>query len=144
VHFKNNYGGFDTYSFYKKSKRIAEISRKTYQKNVGGLNTTTKDWTYLSTDAGEVTMDTQISDKYLLNSDWITRQHSEVAQTIIHITRSVLYYDPMLAIYVRVNVKASAYESKKVDNQKMFNLTLELEASQQSYRHSSNEVRTLY
>jgi hypothetical protein len=33
-----------------------------------------------------------------------------------------------------VNVKASAYESKKIDNEKMFNITIELEASQQSYR----------
>jgi hypothetical protein len=133
VHFKNNYGGFDTYSFYKKSKRIAEISRKTYQKNVGGLNTTTKDWTYLSTDAGEVTMDTQISDKYLLNSDWITDNTAKWLKQLFT-SPEVYLYDPMLAIYVRVNVKASAYESKKVDNQKMFNLTLELEASQQSYR----------
>lgn len=133
VYFKNNYGGFDTYSFYKKSKRIAEISRKTYQKNVGGFNTTTKNWTYLSTDTGEVTMDTQISDKYLLNSDWITDNTAKWLKQLFT-SPEVYLYDPMLTIYVRVNVKATAYESKKIDNEKMFNITIELEASQQSYR----------
>jgi hypothetical protein len=131
VYFKNNYGGFDTYSFYKKSKRIAEISRKTYQKNVGSL--IGSKWNYLTTDAGEVTMDTQISDKYLLNSDWITDNTAKWLKQLFT-SPEVYLYDPMLAIYVRVNVKASAYESKKIDNEKMFNLTIELEASQQSYR----------
>jgi len=131
VYFKNNYGGFDTYSFYKKSKRIAEISRKTYQKNVGSL--IGSKWNYLTTDAGEVTMDTQISDKYLLNSDWITDNTAKWLKQLFT-SPEVYLYDPMLAIHVRVNVKATAYESKKVDNEKMFNLTLELEASQQSYR----------
>ena len=131
VYFKNNYGGFDTYSFYKKSKRIAEISRKTYQKNVGSL--IGSKWNYLTTDTGEVTMDTQISDKYLLNSDWITDNTAKWLKQLFT-SPEVYLYDPMLAIYVRVNVKASAYESKKIDNEKMFNLTLELEASQQSYR----------
>ena len=131
VYFKNNYGGFDTYSFYKKSKRIAEISRKTYQKNVGSLIGTK--WNYLTTDTGEVTMDTQISDKYLLNSDWITDNTAKWLKQLFT-SPEVYLYDPMLTIYVRVNVKATAYESKKIDNEKMFNLTLELEASQQSYR----------
>ena len=131
VYFKNNYGGFDTYSFYKKSKRIAEISRKTYQKNVGSL--IGSKWNYLTTDTGEVTMDTQISDKYLLNSDWITDNTAKWLKQLFT-SPEVYLYDPMLTIYVRVNVKATAYESKKIDNEKMFNLTLELEASQQSYR----------
>ena len=131
VYFKNNYGGFDTYSFYKKSKRIAEISRKTYQKNVGSL--IGSKWNYLTTDTGEVTMDTQISDKYLLNSDWITDNTAKWLKQLFT-SPEVYLYDPMLAIHVRVNVKATAYESKKVDNEKMFNLTIELEASQQSYR----------
>jgi hypothetical protein len=78
-------------------------------------------------------MDTQISDKYLLNSDWITDNTAKWLKQLFT-SPEVYLYDPMLAIHVRVNVKASAYESKKIDNEKMFNITIELEASQQSYR----------
>lgn len=133
LYFKNNYGGFDTFSFYKKSKRIADIKRKMYQKNVGGLNTTTNQWEYLSTDAGEVVMDTQISNKYILNSDWIG---NDIAKWLKQLATSpeVYIFDPDLAVHIRVNIKATSYETKKIDNEKMFSMTLEVEASQQSYR----------
>lgn len=133
VAFKNDFGGMDTLAFYRKSKRTSSITRKTYQKNVGGLSGST--WSYNNYDAGEITMDTKIQDSYLLNSNWITNNQAKWLKQLVT-SPEVYVYDPDILTWVRCNVTDSNYEVKKSDNDKQFNLVLNLKKSQISYRQN--------
>ena len=126
VHFLNKLGGFDTFSFIRLSRRIADIDRIEYKKNTGTLKA---DGTivYAGTDRGIVTLDTSIRDRVTVSSDWLTEEESIWLQELI--TSPEVFFDNGTELQA-INIKNTRYEKKKRANDVIFNYELEFEFGQ--------------
>ncbi len=127
VHFLNKFGGFDSFTFNKVSKQNESIERKQYKKIYGSIEGR---WSYNKYDRGAINYNTSIKDTLTLNSDWIIEAESEWLEQLI--VSPEVYLDINNEL-IAVNITNSSYEKKKTINDKIFNLTIELEYSQKRF-----------
>ncbi len=127
VHFLNKFGGFDSFTFNKISKQNESIERKQYKKVYGS---TSGRWSYNKYDRGAINYNTSIKDTLTLNSDWITEDESEWLEQLI--VSPEVYLDINNEL-IAVNITNGSYEKKKTVNDKIFNLTIEVEYSQKRF-----------
>lgn len=128
LHFLNKFGGYDSYTFNRVSRVTEEIERKSYKKVYGS---TTGRWSYNTYDRGKVNYNTSINDKLTLNSDWLTE--SEYAWLEELVASPEVFWDNGNELQA-VNITNNNYEKKKAVNDKVFNLTVEVEITQKRYR----------
>lgn len=126
VHFLNKLGGFDTFSFIRLSRRIADIDRIEYKRNTGTLNADGT-LTYAGTDRGIVTLDTSIEDRVTVSSDWLTEAESIWLQELI--TSPEVFFDNGTELQA-INISNTRYEKKKLANEVIFNYELEFKFGQ--------------
>lgn len=131
VHFLNKFGGWESKLFNKVSRRTIDISKKDYGKisytvdasgvvskrNSNGVYNETKS-VYAS----------QFTEKLTVNSDILTdAEYAWLEQLVV----SPMVYVQDGSYFFPVSVKASNYEPKKVINDDLTNLTIELEFGNQ-------------
>ncbi len=127
LHFLNKYGGFDSVTFDKISRVNEDIERKQYKKLYGS---TTGRWSYNNYDRGIVNYNTSIKDKLTLNSNWITEAEAEWLEQLV--ASPEIYWDNNDELWA-VNITNTQYEKKKMVNDLVFNLTIEVEISQKRF-----------
>lgn len=123
IHFLNRLGGFDTFNFRLSRKKYSDIERDKLQKNLGSLSGTS--WSYASQDRGIKVYNTQITDRWSIESDWINEAQSTWLQELIE-SPEVYYHDGTSLI--PVDVKNGTTELKNIKGMnRLFSLSMEME-----------------
>lgn len=130
LHFLNKFGGFESYDFRKVSRKSVDIERKDFGK-----------LPYTITDSGQVVyfnsnkvynetksvFSSQFSEKVTLNTDILSdEEYTWLSELIV----SPLVYIEMEEHFVPVTIKSTNYEFKKRINDKLTNLTIDIDFSE--------------
>lgn len=130
LHFLNRLGNYDSFTFNYLSRKNSDKKTFSYKKNpyvkVGN------DLLYYNDSADTKTYSTTITNKILLNSDWITDAQATWLKDMLN-SSSVILEDSTGAIY-SVKVTDTSYEEKLKVNDKVFNVTVNLEYNYQDIR----------
>lgn len=121
----NELGGYDGFTFKAANRPKLDIERKTYKIDATLTNSFTANIDYYN----------RIQDKITVQSDWLTNDQAEYLSGLLSSPQIYhLYQDGSVdGIYRRMRITDTSYEIKKVENDKLFNLTLTL---QPSYTHT--------
>lgn len=131
VHFLNKYGGFETKLFSKVSRKTYPVKKSDYGKLAYNVDSngvvTTKNSNGVYNETRSVYA-SQFEEKMVLNSDFITDQE--------YIWLAELVFSPMVYLedggyFFPVKITDSNYEPKKVINDDLTNLTINLEFGNQ-------------
>lgn len=131
VHFRNEMGGLDSFDFIRKSHKSSDTQRDKYTQSTGTRNSASS-WTDSVTDRGDTIFNTKIADKYVLESDWITDSASSWLRELIESPE--VYIETSSAIYEPAIVVTNSYETKTIDNEKMFTVQVTLELANKRWR----------
>ena len=129
IAFMNRLGGFDSFNFFAFRKYSYDVNRTTYQRTLGKISGTT--WGYNVTDAGTTVMNTEVTDKYQLHSDWINDSDAAWLEELVE---SPEVYAHKSNILYPVIIKTSNYMSKTILQDKLFNLVLDVEFANKRWR----------
>lgn len=132
IHFLNKYAGFETFEFSKVSKKTIDIEKKTFSKKAYDLKS---DGTIAYYNSGKVyneinsTYATSFEEKLKINSDLLTdAEYQWLAELVLSPTIYIEKKNSLGNIYlIPVSINQSNYEFKEVINDKLTNLTLDLE-----------------
>lgn len=130
LHYKNKWGGFDSFTFTMVNKESGEIERRSYKKMYGTISSE-GDWDYTKKERGLTNYSTKAKRKLMLKSDWVTEAQYELLIELIESPQ--VYWDDSGELFA-VNMLNSSYEIKTVKNDKVFNLEIEVEFTQMNRR----------
>jgi hypothetical protein len=131
IHFLNRYGGFDTKLFSKVSRKTIDVAKSSFSQlpykidSNGAVSYNNANGVYHETKS---TYSSQYTEKLILNSDLLNdAEYTWLADLII----SPLVYVEMNGYFVPCSITQSNYEFKKVVNDKLTNLTIDVEFGDQ-------------
>ncbi len=131
LHFLNRFGGFESRSFTKVSRKTVDIEKSEFGKlpyimnSAGQISYYNANKVYNETRSAYAS---QYTEKMVLNTDILTdAEYRWLADLVI----SPLVYMEMDGYFVGVSVTGSSYEFKKVINDELTNLTLNIEFGEQ-------------
>jgi len=127
--FMNNYGKYDYYTFTGAKTKNTNIRRNTYKSNPNVWSST--NYNYSTMSRGMSQYETILDDTITINSDWITEAESVWLEQLVT-SPDVYIYDG--SNLVSVNITDSAYQTKYVASQQLFNLVI-------SFTYSQNRKR---
>lgn len=130
LHFLNKLGGYDSFSFTKKSKFNSEIKRDLFKSNLGRL-TSGSAFTYSKSQRASTQYATSIVDKVSATSDWLSS--GDVAWLEELVTSPDVYVERD-GVAVPINITNSSFERQNGEDKKLFNLSIEFEYSYKRYR----------
>lgn len=127
LHFLNRFGGFETYSFRKVSRKTIDIQKSDFGKlpytvsNSGVVSYKNSNNVYNETRA---VYSSQFTEKMVLNTDILT---DDEYSWLADLFQSPLVYIEMESHFIPCLIKDSNYEFRKVINDKLTNITLNIE-----------------
>jgi hypothetical protein len=124
------WGGFDSFTFILSNKEFGSVERKSYKKKYGTISDAGV-WGYTKKDRGITNYDTKSKRRLSLTSDWITEAQYELLIELIESPQ--VYWDDSNELFA-VNILNNEYEVKTVDNDKIFNIQLDVEFTQMNRR----------
>jgi hypothetical protein len=126
LHWLNNLGGFDAFTFTKVSRNFTDIERKMFKK-FQPLN-------YPKTFRAKTNYYTKSSDSIQINSDGLTDAEWIGLKELVLSPVVMMEYG---ATYIPVNIKETNYEEKQyVNDRQLSSLSLTLEYTFDNYRQS--------
>lgn len=126
LHFLNPLGGFDAFSFNMRYDRDINIKKANYTKILGSMSGGGA-YTYAESQAGKVTFDARATETIKINSGNITEEESE---WLFHICKSTqVFWEIDSSTYAPVTIKDTQYQPKVYAAEKLFNLELTIEIS---------------
>lgn len=131
VHFLNQYGGFDSKLFSKVSRRSVEIARKDYGRQPfavaadGSVSYQTDNGVY---NESRAVYSSQYKEKLILNTDNLSDQeYTWLADLML----STMVYLEDTGLFYPIVITDNNYEAKKVINDDLTNLTINIEFGNQ-------------
>lgn len=131
LHFLNRLGNYDSYTFNMLSRANTEKETDSYKKIPYALDGSNY-YRYEEYTGDTVIYNTVLTNKMTLNSDWIDDDKAEWLRDLIMSPDIKLENEDGDIISVKCTLKN--YETKKQVNDKLFNLTIEIENSLQDIR----------
>ncbi len=131
LHFLNRFGGFESRSFTKVSRKTIAIEKTDFGKLPYTMNSSGQISYYNSNKVYNETRSTyasQYTEKMVLNTDILTDAEY---QWLADLMLSPLVYMEMNSYFVPVNITESNYEYRKVINDELTNLTINIEFGDQ-------------
>jgi hypothetical protein len=125
VFFLNKYGAVESFRFDRVRRDNFASVKNTFRKNPYALNNTTGTYAYNRLDHAKSDYYNEMTQVTTLNSNFITEEEAQWLKQLINSPR-VWMFDTQL---IPINVRTSEYEQKYHINDKVFNLTLEVEHS---------------
>jgi len=130
LHFMNRFGGFETMSFSKVSRQSVNIEKSEFGKLPYTLNAGVPEY-YTSNKVYNETRSvfaSQFTEKMTLNTDLLNDDHYVWLRDLVLSPMVFMEFESGSDVYfVPVNIIATDYEMKKSVNDKVSNLTLEVE-----------------
>lgn len=133
LHWKNIRGGYDSFVFPLVSRFKRDIKRETFDRKLGQLSNHT--WSYQDLDAGTTVIDTVLTPRWELTTDWISEDESLWLMELIE--SPVVYFYDSLYYYRCIVTSPVESERKTIDNSVLFNLTITIELSMKEWRQHS-------
>lgn len=130
LHFQNKLGGYDSFSFTKKSNVKSDIVRENYKSNLGEL-TDASTYTHSKSQRAITQYSTKIEDTVKVTSDWLSS--GDVAWLEELVTSPDVYVEKNGSA-VPINIITASYDRQNGEDKKMFNLSLEFKFSYKRYR----------
>jgi hypothetical protein len=127
----NQYGGYDSYQFSKKSKRTYNSEKKSFDRIPYSINSSTGAMTYFSQgimNESSIVYDSKFMESMTFNTDIIDELTYEWLAELILSPSVFVVID---SAFIPVVVKETNYEFKKRVNDKVFNLSINVELNQQ-------------
>jgi hypothetical protein len=124
IYFLNRYGAVESFRFDRVRRDKFNVARKQYKSTPYTLSGSS--YTYGSDAKSKSNYDTEANQIITLNSNWITEEESTWLKELV-MSPYVWLLDG--GVLKSVNVLNSDYESKKTINDKVFNLTIDVELS---------------
>ena len=132
LHFKNKWGGFDSFTFTKASQTNVGITRNVYERPTGNFKSITS-YTYNKTDRFQTNFYTGYKHTIRLNSDWITEDQSLWLEELLT-SPEVYLYDSRMSLrtenihgLVPVNIVDTNYTQRKHVTDRLFNISIEIQ-----------------
>ena len=122
----NRLGGYDNFNFRLSRRKSSNISRDNYQQFLSNG--------YTVQDRGTTVYNSEITDKYVLTSDWITEAESIWLQELIE---SPFVFIMEKSDTIPMVVKNQSYEIKTYGQDRLFNIELELEYANKRWTQRS-------
>lgn len=123
LYFLNRYGNYDWFVFNKISRRIDDKEILEYKKHP--FTKIGNDYVYNNYTSNTITYSTTIKQKITLNSDWISDDQSTMLLDLF-MSPDIKMEDKNNNLF-SVKIKNTSYEAKKKVNDKVFNITVDLE-----------------
>lgn len=130
LHFLNKLGGYDSFSFTKKSSFKSDIERKTFKSNLGEP-TSISTYTYSKSQRAVTQYVTNIEDTVKVTSDWLSS--GDVAWLEELATSPDVYVERDGAA-IPINITTASFDRQNGEDKKLFNLTLEFKYNYKRYR----------
>lgn len=80
LHFLNTLGGFDSYTFRKRTIRTIESEKKTFEQD--SFRYTTGAYGYSNSRGGTTNYNTRLTEQWILNTDWLTDEQIEFIEQL--------------------------------------------------------------
>jgi hypothetical protein len=129
LHFQNVFGFFDSFVFTSKSNTNVSINRKEYKKQTGTIAATS--FVTTKADRGYQNYFTSSNKKMTLRSRWITETEYAWLTELIESPQVFWNYNGEL---IAINITNSEYELKKVANENLIQVELQIKLSTNNYR----------
>ena len=127
LHWLNNLGAFDSFTFMKVSRNRTEVERKQYKKF--------QPLDYAKTFRAKTNYYTKASDSITINSDYLTDAEYEGMKQLIE--SPIVMYEIDSNTYVPVNIVETNYEQKRyVNDRRMSNIELTIQYTFDNFRQS--------
>ena len=100
----NRFGSFNSFNFSLASNKQTRVKKTTYKKNYGTYDSVANSYGWASSDRGDTRLDTDISEVYTINSDYITETEGNLIEELIaspevyHLGANEYTFDTPLAI----------------------------------------------
>src|SRR3990167_1906785 len=133
LHWLNELGGFDSFSFIMKSEESEEINRAKFKRNHirrldGGS------YGYNRKDINNVTYRTKIKDKITINSDWIDEDTYQWLEELV--SSPVIFHDHDTEGLLAINITDTNYVKRNHVNDKAIQLQVTFEYTYDRYRQT--------
>jgi len=122
LHFLNELGGFDSFSFNMIGREFIDSTRTEFKKTVG--TTTATAFSYSKSDKENIELSTIYGERLALESDWVTEDEAAWLEELFH--SPVVYLDDDTHGLLAVNVTKTSTERKTHANDKPINIQMEL------------------
>jgi hypothetical protein len=127
----NQYGGYDSYQFSKKSKRSYASEKKSFERIPYSINSSTGAMTYFSQgimNESTIVYDSKFKESMTFNTNILDEVTYEWLAELILSPSVFVVID---SAFIPVVVKETNYEFKKKVNDKIYNLAINVELNQQ-------------
>jgi len=127
LHWLNNIGGWESFNFTKNSNARTEINRTSFKK-IQSLG-------YNMYDRLKTTFNTRLTDKVVINSDWLNDEMLIYMETLA--VSPVVFWEKQNGNIISVNVTNSQYDTQKyLNGRQLYNVSFEIEPTYNRYRQS--------
>jgi hypothetical protein len=130
LHFLNKMGGFDSFDFRQMSRATLDILRTLYRKHTG--YEVAGAWGYDAEARGDTQYDTEVKEKLLINSDWISDTEAAWLEELL--TSPAVYLERADRSLLAINLETNTYEIKQKANDKLINIQLAFSYAFDKYR----------
>jgi hypothetical protein len=127
----NEYGGFNTWLFNKKNETTQNVTRQSYKKIQGKLQSTGA-YTLTTNSRSEVPYYTVMKDTIVMNTDFLSDTDVLYLKTLI--SSPVVYMTDQNGLTTSIVIKQDSYRINKKVNQKIYSLEMTVEQSYNDYR----------
>jgi hypothetical protein len=131
IHFLNSEGNYDSFTFNLLSRNNTDKETSEY-KQIPYTLTAANKYRYEKDTNDTVIYNTVLTNKWTLNTDWITDAQAEWLRDLFASPDVKLENES--GVIISVKCKEKSYETKKQVNDKLFNITIEIENALQDSR----------
>jgi len=133
LHFLNELGGYDSYSFIRASRNTIGINRTGYKKLIGG-NTSSTTFGYSAKDRARTTFETEVHETINIKSDWVSEATSDWLEQLL--TSPDVYVDDATHGLVPIQILNTSYNKRKEVTDKLWNIDVQFRFSFDKFRQS--------
>jgi len=124
LHFLDKDGNFETINFQKLSETTVQADKTYYRQNPYEMNSNV--WAYTTFSKSERTLNSSTTTRIKLNSDWFSEEQIDAYRYLV--SSPVVYMDMGSTIgLIPVKVNTNNYLVNKKFNNKLYNLTIDIE-----------------
>ena len=120
--FMDKLGSFVPFHFDLVSRNVLDIQKTNYQTDYGKYSNISNNWTYRSFDRGTSSLDTVVTERYTLTSNWVSQEVSNWLMELY--TSPEVYWINEDGDAIAVNLTVSTIERKKTVNDQLINYTV--------------------
>lgn len=138
MHFLNKHGGFDTFTFIRRSDVASTVERSQFKKIQGGIaGDSTKGagtYGYDNFDRGRVNFFTRIDDKITVHSDFVDEPTMLWLEELVYSPE--VFLDDATDGFIAINILTTSFDRKQSVNEKLFNISIDFTYGYHRYRQS--------